>query len=93
MWMLVLALCAGPPAVTPTDERRVGAVAEALPAGPYCYVRLEGPDWLATLGACPAVAARVQARIFGWRQDHASARLGRRFERVGFATLTMESNP
>lgn len=81
---------AGPPSWVPTQDTRAGVVAEALPAGSYCYVRLVDDEaWLATMGGCPATGVALSAQIFGWRAPFESPRLGRTFPRVGFAHLTL----
>jgi hypothetical protein len=76
------------------DAPSEGVVLEVLPAGPYTYLRVArpsgGPDaWLATLGGGAPLGARVGIRSFGARADFPSKRLGRVFDRVDFALVTI----
>lgn len=76
-------------AAEPTDARLTGRVVEALPAGGYTYLRLDGPvaRWAVVSGAAPAVGEHLRARVFAEAPAFHSRRLGRTFAELRFVRL------
>lgn len=76
-------------AAEPVDARLTGRVVEALPAGGYTYLRLDGPaaGWAVVSGAAPAVGELLRARVFAQAPRFHSRRLGRTFAELRFVSL------
>jgi hypothetical protein len=78
-----------PSAASSTRAALAGPVMEALPSGPYTYLRVadrDGEHWAVVMGAHAfAVGDPVDLRVMGERRDFESARLQRRFARLFFA--------
>ena len=76
-------------AAEPTDARLTGRVVEALRAGGYTYLRLDGPvaRWAVVSGAAPAVGEHLRARVFAQAPQFHSSRLGRTFAELRFVRL------
>lgn len=77
-------------AAEPTDAPLTGRVVEALPAGGYTYLRLDGPAprWAVVSGAAPAVGEQLSARVFARAPGFHSRRLDRTFAELSFVQLT-----
>ncbi len=101
--VLLLAACAGEPdrpraasggapfTMGEAGGTLAGTVAELVPAGGYLYVRVEtaaGPRWVASLKKPLHLGDAVRVRIFAEREDFASKRTGRVFERLVFGLIT-----
>jgi hypothetical protein len=77
-------------------EHFAGAVEEVLAAGSYTYfhVRTSGHErrWVVALCSTCRSARTLQITSYGTRDDFSSKRLGRRFDRLHFSTISEPTN-
>ncbi len=85
------------PTVTPEHGQLNGVVLERLPAGGYVYLRVRGehglPVWLVTLEGAATRAPTVSATLLARASQFHSARLGRDFAPLHFASLSVSAVP
>ena len=81
----------------PGDPPFSGVVVEEIPAGGYVYrrVRTDAGDlrWTVALGGARRLDQRVNVRPFGAADDFHSARTGRVFDHLSFATVRSQETP
>ena len=84
------------PAFRLQTERFAGAVEEVLAAGSYTYFHVRTSDherrWVVALCRACRTARTLQVTSYGTRDDFSSKRLGRRFDRLHFSTVSEPMN-